>query len=51
MLNRNNATRVTGSAMSRGAVLPMGSVGISLKRILASGAVKKDELGRLKLGA
>jgi hypothetical protein len=51
VLNRNSATRITGYTMSRGAGLPMGSVGISLKRILASGAVKKDDLGRLKLGA
>jgi len=51
VLNRNSATRITGSAMSRGAGLPIGSVGISLKRILASGAIKKDDLGRFKLGA
>ncbi len=51
VLNRSSGTRVTGSAMSRGANLPMGSVGISLKRVLASGAVKKDDLGRFKLGA
>jgi hypothetical protein len=37
--------------MAAGAGLPLGSVGVSLKKILASGAVKSGERGMYQLGS
>ena len=34
-------TDLTGAALAKGAGMPLGSVGVSLKKVLASGAVKK----------
>jgi len=50
-LNRTDWTRMTGAVMAKGAGLPIGSVGISLKRVIASGAVKSDGSGSYKLAA
>ncbi len=42
---------ITGVAISKGADLPLGSVGISVKKVLASGAVKKNGRGTYLLVA
>lgn len=49
-LNATDWTALTGSAMAKGSGLPLGSVGISLRKVLASGAVKKGARGSYKLG-
>lgn len=50
-LNTRNWTRLTGSAMARGAGLPVGSVGISLKRLAAAGAIQQGTRGSYKRSA
>lgn len=42
-------TAVTGAAVSKGADMPLGSVGISLKKVIAAGAVKKKGRGSYQL--
>lgn len=44
-------TTMTGAAMSQGSGLPLGSVGVSLKKILALGSVTKGEHGSYQLAA
>ena len=44
-------TSQTGVVMAKGSGLPLGSVGISLRKILASGAVKAGERGMFQLPA
>jgi hypothetical protein len=41
---------LTGVAISKGSGLPLGSVGISMKKVVASGAVKKSGRGTYLLG-
>jgi len=48
-LNKNTWTAVTGGTMARGAGLPLGSVGLSLKKVIASGAIKVGARGSYKL--
>jgi hypothetical protein len=43
-------TRSTGGAMAAGAGLPLGSVGLSIKKVIASGAVKAGARGTYQLG-
>lgn len=50
VLKAGEWTAQTGSIMSAGSGLPLGSVGVSLKKILASGAVKAGERGMYQLG-
>ena len=42
-------TAVTGAAVAKGADMPLGSVGISLKKVIDSGAVKKKGRGSYQL--
>jgi hypothetical protein len=49
-LNADAAIALTGSQISDGAKLPLGSVGVSLKKIVASGAVKMTARGTYQLG-
>jgi hypothetical protein len=42
-------TPLTGAAVSKGADMPLGSVGISMKKVVASGAVKKKGRGSYQL--
>ena len=51
MLKPDQAIALTGAAIGKGAGLPLGSVGISVKKVLASGAVKKSGRGTYLLGA
>jgi len=48
-LNSSSWTHLTGAAIAQGSGLPLGSVGVSLKRIMATGAVKKGARGSFKL--
>jgi hypothetical protein len=48
-LNADTAIALTGSQISAGAKLPLGSVGVSLKKIVASGAVKSPARGTYQL--
>jgi len=48
-LNSSSWTRLTGAAIAQGSGLPLGSVGVSLKRIMATGAVKRGVRGSFKL--
>ncbi len=48
-LNTESWTALTGATIARGAGLPMGSVGISLNKVLASGAVIKGARGLYRL--
>jgi hypothetical protein len=50
VLKAGEWTAQTGSIMAAGSGLPLGSVGLSLKKILASGAVKAGERGMYQLG-
>lgn len=45
VLKPGQASALTGVTISKGAGLPLGSVGISVKKVLASGAVKKSGRG------
>ena len=51
VLKPGEASAITGLVISKGAGLPLGSVGISVKKVLASGAVKKSGRGSYILGA
>lgn len=51
VLKAGEWTSHTGAVMAAGSGLPLGSVGVSLKKILASGAVKAGERGMYQLGA
>ena len=42
---------LTGAKVADGAGLPLGSVGVSLKKVIASGAVKKRGRGSYQLSA
>ena len=44
-------TKLTGAAVSQGAGMPLGSVGISLKKVVLTGAVKKTGKGSYQLPA
>ena len=50
VLKAGEWTTQTGSTMAAGSGLPLGSVGVSLKKILASGAVKAGARGMYQLG-
>ena len=50
VLKAGEWTAHTGSTMAAGSGLPLGSVGVSLKKILASGAVKAGARGMYQLG-
>jgi len=50
-LKADDWTTMTGAAMSQGSGLPLGSVGVSLKKILALGSVKKGGRGSYQLAA
>lgn len=49
VLKADEATRLTGGAMAAGSGLPLGSIGISLRKILASGAVTSTARGQYQL--
>ncbi len=51
VLKAGEWTAQTGAVMAAGAGLPLGSVGVSLKKILASGAVKAGERGMYQLSS
>lgn len=51
VLKSDQATALTGSDISKGAGLPLGSVGISMTKVIASGAVKKVGRGSYQLAA
>ena len=44
-------TDLTGAAIAKGAAMPLGSVGISLKKVITSGQVKKHGKGSYQLSA
>jgi hypothetical protein len=50
-LKPGQTTAITGAQMAKGAGLPLGSVGISLKKVIASGAVKQSGRGKYQLKA
>jgi hypothetical protein len=50
-LKSDAATAITGNAMADGSGMPLGSVGLSLKKILATGAVKLVGRGTYQLDA
>lgn len=50
-LKGRDVTVLTGAAMADGSGLPLGSVGLSLKKLLASGAVKLTGRGAYQWGA
>jgi hypothetical protein len=50
-LKPGQPSSLTGAAIAKGAGLPLGSVGVSVKKVLASGAVKKSGRGTYLLGA
>ena len=51
ILKAGEWTAQTGATMATGSDLPLGSVGVSLKKILASGVVKAGERGMYQLGS
>jgi hypothetical protein len=51
VLKNRDAVVIAGSKMAEGSGLPLGSVGVSLKKIIASGAVDQVGRGTYKLGA
>ena len=51
VLKADEWTAQTGGIMSAGSGLPLGSVGVSLRKVLASGAVKSGKRGMYQLGA
>jgi hypothetical protein len=51
VLGTNAWTRLTGAAMAHGAGLPLGSVGVSLKRLVAAGAIQQGPKGSFKRSA
>jgi hypothetical protein len=50
ILSDGNALALTGSAMSAGSGLPLGSVGVSLKKVITTGAVNQVSRGTYQLG-
>lgn len=50
-LKTNGSTVITGAAMAAGSGLPLGSVGVSLKKVISTGAVKSVGRGTYQLGA
>lgn len=50
-LKTNEPTVMTGAAMANGSGMPLGSVGLSLKKIIATGAVKLVGRGAYQLGS
>ena len=48
-LKPNVWTALTGSAIARGAKIPLGSVGVALSKVIASGAVTKGTRGLYRL--
>jgi hypothetical protein len=50
-LKSGDAKAITGSALAAGSDLPLGSVGVSLKKIIASGAVNQVGRGTYQIGA
>jgi hypothetical protein len=51
VLKPGESSALTGTVISKGAGLPLGSVGISVKKVLASGAVKKSGRGTYLISA
>lgn len=51
VLKAGEVTRLTGGAMASGSGLPLGSIGISLKKILASGEVTSTARGQYQLSS
>ena len=51
VLKNKGAVAIVGSKMAEGSGLPLGSVGVSLKKIIASGAVDQVERGTYRLGS
>jgi hypothetical protein len=51
VLKPGEASAITGTVIAKGAGLPLGSVGISVKKVLASGAIKKSGRGTYLIGA
>jgi hypothetical protein len=51
VLKPGQAAVLTGAAVAKGSGLPLGSVGISMKKVIASGAVKKSGRGTYLLSA
>lgn len=49
VLKADEWTAVTGAAVAQGAAMPLGSVGISLKKVVQAGAVKKKGKGSYQL--
>jgi hypothetical protein len=50
-LRGGDAKAITGTALAAGSGLPLGSVGVSLKKIIATGAVNQVGRGTYQLGA
>jgi hypothetical protein len=50
-LKRGDAKAITGSTLASGSGLPLGSVGVSLKKIIATGAVNQVGRGTYQIGA
>ena len=50
-LKSGDAKAITGSMLAAGSDLPLGSVGVSLKKIIASGAVNRVGRGTYQIGA
>lgn len=50
-LNTTDLTPLTGTAMAAGSGLPLGSIGISIKKLMETGAVLRDGRGSYKLPA
>lgn len=50
-LKADESVAMTGSQMAKGSKLPLGSVGLSLKKLVATGAVKITGRGSYQLGA
>jgi hypothetical protein len=51
VLKTGQTGAITGAQMAKGAGLPLGSVGISLKKVIASGAVRQSGRGKYQLKA
>jgi hypothetical protein len=51
VLKTDTWTDLTGAAVAQGAAMPLGSVGISLKKVVLAGAVKKTGKGSYQLAA
>jgi hypothetical protein len=51
VLKADSWTILTGAAVAKGADIPLGSIGISLKKVVLAGAVKKTGRGSYQLAA